>query len=69
MRILDRQWGMHPPTTPAELREFRKQRGMTQQQFADAIGVSCRTLIRYELQDEPLPQMLTLALGSLGDSQ
>lgn len=69
MRILDRQWGLSPPTTPAELRAFREARGLTQKQLAIMLGISRRTMIRYETQDEPLPQMLTMACASLGDNE
>ncbi len=56
---------MTPPTTPAELRAFRKTLGITQLTLASALGISRRSMVRYETQVEPLPHMLTLACGAL----
>jgi DNA-binding XRE family transcriptional regulator len=54
------------PLTGAELRSWRAARGWTQQEAADQLKVSRRTIIRAEAQaDERLPQSIRAALQGL----
>ncbi len=50
--------------TPQELRDLRRQTGMTQETFAVSLGLATRTLQRWELGKFPIPyttgRLLTL---------
>ena len=54
------------PLTGSELRSWRSSRGWTQQEAADQLKVSRRTVIRAEAQpEEPLPTSIRTALQNL----
>lgn len=49
--------------TPSDLKAFRKQRKLTQRQVSEQLGISMRTIRRYELKGGPL--WYAVALKSL----
>jgi DNA-binding transcriptional regulator YiaG len=55
---------MEPPT-PDEIRTVRKGLGLTQSSFADALGVSLRTVEEWEAGRNVPPPYLRLALVTL----
>lgn len=46
--------------TPEQLREWRKARGLTQQQLADLAGVTTRAVIHWEQGTRPIPKLLEI---------
>ncbi|SAL47262.1 transcriptional repressor DicA [Caballeronia arvi] len=49
VQIRVRQWGEAPDTMGAKLRCLRKDAGLTQQQLADKVGLSVKTIQSVEL--------------------
>jgi len=49
----------------AEIREWRKRKGWTQEQLAMALGVARQTVIVWEQSESSLLRMLPLALAAL----
>ena len=48
------------------IKQLRKALGMTQQKFADAIGVKQNTVAQYEIgRNEPIDSVLTLYVRSI----
>ncbi len=54
-----------PAMTPAELKAWRKTRGLNQQQLADAIGTTRNTVSRWEISRHPIPPWASKMLGLL----
>lgn len=52
-----------PRHLPSDLRMFREQRDMTQQQLADWLGVKANTVARWERGERQLPPLLPLVLA------
>lgn len=55
--------------TPAELKQRRQSLGMTQQQLADALGITPNRLQSWEVGRNAIPPFLHLALDALGTRQ
>lgn len=51
--------------TPAEIKSHRESLGMTQPQFAEALGVKPRTVWGLENQAEEIPRLYALAVAQL----
>lgn len=51
--------------TPEQLREWRKARGLTQQQIAELVGVSDRAIKYWEQGARKIPPMLEKLLEAL----
>jgi len=54
-----------PPMTPNNLRNLRMLAGLSQEGLAVALGISRRTIIRWEAGAWPIPRWVELALQSL----
>ena len=53
------------PMTPEELREWRKARGLTQQQLAELLGVTRKAISNWECKERKIPPYLSFLLESL----
>ena len=54
------------PPKPAEIRAFRDRLGLTQAEVADALGVTSRTVQKWELGETAISKMGWIALQTLG---
>ena len=53
------------PTTGIKLKEWRKNKGWTQQKLADQLGVSERTIRRIESQDKKISKRIIVSLRKM----
>jgi len=53
---------------PDQLKDWRKARKLTQERLASELGISKRTLIRWEQgEEQQFPKLLDMALAHLGE--
>lgn len=51
--------------TPDDLRDLQAQLGMTNEQLADAIGVSLSTIVKWRGGQHPIPRPSAIAIRAL----
>lgn len=65
MLAMPRQSANFTPPTPEQIKAFRSRLGMTQAEVANALGVSSRTVQKWELGETAISKMAWLALQTL----